>query len=325
MKSIGTSQIRSYVRNIFRRFQTQAVILMYHRVAYLPVDSYNIAVSPQNFAEQMSYIRKFCHPMRLTDLIEAIQQRSVPPRTVVVTFDDGYVDNYQSALPILEATEVPATVFATTGKIDSYEEFWWDTFERAFLLPTQLPESLQIEVHGHLHSWQLKSPAQRQQAHQEIHNLLRSLKQPEREQFLSHLLQWAKVEPDARPGYRSVQRTELVQLASSELVDIGAHTVNHPALPLLSTEDQYQEIMMSRQKLEELLGHPVVTFSYPFGKHSDDTVNLLKLAGFKAACTTVPARVAPGDDLYRLGRYTVGNWNGDLFSQKLKEFFHEPF
>jgi peptidoglycan/xylan/chitin deacetylase (PgdA/CDA1 family) len=297
---------------------------MYHRIVELPVDPYEIAVSPQHFAAQLDYIKQMCNPMRFSDFVDALQQRSLPPRTVVVTFDDGYVDNYQHALPLLEAAEVPATLFVTTGNIDSDREFWWDIFERVLLQPIQLPERLHIEIRGRCLEWQVESPAQRQQAHQDIHRLLRTLKQTEREQILLNLLQWANVETDARPGYRSVQGKELAQLAASKMIDIGAHTVSHPALPSLSVEEQYEEIVLSRQTLEELIGQPVVTFSYPFGKYSDDTVELLKSAGFQAACTTHPERVTPGDDLYRLGRYTVADWDGYLFSQKLEEFFHEP-
>jgi peptidoglycan/xylan/chitin deacetylase (PgdA/CDA1 family) len=272
----------------------------------------------------MAYIRQHFRPMRLLDFLETVEQGSVPPQTVVVTFDDGYVDNYQNALPILEETEVPATIFVTTGNLGSDKEFWWDTLERILLQPRCLPDALQLEINGSRQEWQIQTPEQRWQAHQSIHKHLRSLSADEQEQVLQALAEWAAIERSHRPGYRSVTRQELARLAQSKMIDIGAHTVSHPALKRLPIQDQYVEIMSSRRTLEELIPGPITTFSYPFGSFSNETIKMIKKAGFRAACTTVPKMVMPGDDRFQMGRYTAKNWPQSLFAEKMEEFFYEP-
>jgi peptidoglycan/xylan/chitin deacetylase (PgdA/CDA1 family) len=294
-------QLKARAQSILRSFYPQAVILMYHRVADLSVDPYEIAVSPHHFRDQMDYLQQNCYPMRFLDFVDAVQQRSIPPRAVVVTFDDGYVDNYENALPVLEEAQVPATVFVTTGNLGTDREFWWDTLERVLLQPQYLPEYLQLEIDGFRQEWHVKTPEQRLQAHQSIHRRMRALSAFKREQVLGGLTQWAELDQISRPGYRAVNGKELSKLAESKMIDIGAHTVSHPALPLLSFDDQYDEIVSSRQKLEKLTDRPVVAFSYPFGKHSEDTIDLLKAAGFRAACTTSPKAVTPGERSFSYG------------------------
>jgi peptidoglycan/xylan/chitin deacetylase (PgdA/CDA1 family) len=93
----------------------------------------------------MEYIRRFCVPLRLRDLVDALEKRNpLPRRGVVVTFDDGYIDNHACAYQILKTFEIPATIFVTTGSIGSKREFWWDDLERILVLPEQLPTSLTL-------------------------------------------------------------------------------------------------------------------------------------------------------------------------------------
>src|SRR3954462_6044345 len=92
-----------------------AVILMYHRISNTSVEPNWLAVSPANFSEHMQYLRQAFQPIRLTDLVEGIQNHSLPARSVVITFDDGYTDNLTHAVPILESTNIQATIFVTNS------------------------------------------------------------------------------------------------------------------------------------------------------------------------------------------------------------------
>jgi peptidoglycan/xylan/chitin deacetylase (PgdA/CDA1 family) len=67
---------------------------------------------------------------------------------VVVTFDDGYIDNYTFAYPILEELQIPATIFVTSGYIEKEREYWWDELERILFEPVELPETLKVSING---------------------------------------------------------------------------------------------------------------------------------------------------------------------------------
>jgi peptidoglycan/xylan/chitin deacetylase (PgdA/CDA1 family) len=320
----GTGYIRKAFNVLRRRIKRGAVILLYHRVASLPSDAYSLAVSPGHFEQQLDYICRTCQPMRLIDLVDALQQRLLPHRAVAITFDDGYVDNFEHAYPLLRSTGIPATVFVVSEKIGSLREFWWDELERALLLPRQLPENLRITIAGREHEWHLDSLEERRQAHRTLQGLLRPLDADSREALLDELAEWAGVVQKGRPGYRTMTISQLVELARSEVVDIGGHTMTHPRLPALSVDAQRTEVVGGRQRLESLIGDSILTFAYPYGTRqdfTDSTVDIVRAAGFRAACTTLPGSVEPADDVFRLRRCAVFDWSADLFKRQLESFF----
>jgi len=320
----GIGRIKKAFCGVRRQFRPGAVILMYHRIADLPTDPYRIAVSPDHFAQHLEYIRQTCYPMRLLDLVDAVQRNSLPKRAVVISFDDGYVDNFYQAYPILASARIPATVFVTSGHIDSPREFWDDELERVLLLPERLPSCLQLRVQGEEYEWPIRSADQRQLAHRAVYRLLLPLTADERLSILAHLASWAGMEGTGRPDYRAMTSIELIQLTQNGLVELGAHTITHPVLSALSADAQYAEIVGSRQRLEAIIGSPVLTFAYPHGRvqdFTDETVEIVETAGFRAACTAIPGVVESGDDLLRLRRYWVHNWDLETFKQSLTSFF----
>ena len=111
---------------IFSLFLRHSAILVYHRVANVSHDPLQLCVSPQNFKKQIIYLKKNFNLIPLSQMVNNLKSHKIKERAVAVTFDDGYSDNLYTALPILEEFNVPATIFITTGNIDSQEDFYWD-------------------------------------------------------------------------------------------------------------------------------------------------------------------------------------------------------
>jgi peptidoglycan/xylan/chitin deacetylase (PgdA/CDA1 family) len=317
-----------YVRDAFhvlrRQFKPGGVILLYHRVIGLRQDLLNLAVPPQRFAQQLQHIRRTCEPMRLSDLVQALQQRSLPRRAVAITFDDGYADNFMHAYPLLESAGIPATVFVAAGQIDTKSEFWWDDLERILLQSNHLPDHLRIEIRGREQKWQLESLEHRERVYHDLRGLLRTLDGSERSEALARLASWAGLERAGRADYRAVTTDELVELAQSKLIDIGAHTMTHPVLSALAPDAQTAEIVSGREKLESIIGSPISTFAYPYGEiqdFTDETVAIVRAAGLSAACTTVHGSIESGDDLFRLRRFAVFDWDMETFARRLESSF----
>lgn len=112
-------------------------VLLYHRVCDMKPDIWNLAVSPVQFELQMKYLKENYSIMRFEDDWSNIREKSV-----VITFDDGYLDNYRNAWPILEKYQIPATFFVSTGNIDSENEFWWDELSSLIYCNIKLPSRI---------------------------------------------------------------------------------------------------------------------------------------------------------------------------------------
>ena len=323
---IGIRRIRKeYGKAKTRRKLKDVVILMYHRIDDFPDYPYPIVVKPHNFAQHMRIIRKHFHPMSLLDLVEALENDSIPDRGVVITFDDGYVDNFTQALPILEENRIPATIFVSTGNIDSGREFWWDELDRIILKPAELPDKLEISIQGKSHCWPAVSADDRSQARKAIHLLLKPLTFEERDLLLDELAVWAGQSREGRPNHRTMRADELRQIVQSEFIDIGAHTVTHPQLSALSYEDQNKEIADGRERLEAIIGKPVKLFAYPYGTREDyDSISagIAKSRGFHAICTTVRGKVNLGTDVFDLPRYPADDWDSKVFEYQLFKYFN---
>ena len=119
------------------------------------------------------------------------------------------------------------------------------------------------------------------------------------------------------PQTRALTADELTELAAGGLVDIGAHTMTHPVLAELPIAAQQAEIQGSKARLEELLGHPVTSFSYPNGSLCEETPSLVRDSGFSCACASHNDIAWRGSDPFHLPRFWVPNWDGEAFERWL--------
>jgi peptidoglycan/xylan/chitin deacetylase (PgdA/CDA1 family) len=338
-------RIEKAVRLLGNRLRSSVVILLYHRVASLVTDPYVLAVTPEHFAQHLDVLRKRYCVISLKELLDAIDQKRLPRNAVVITFDDGYADNFHNAKPLLESHNVSATMFIATGSIDMNREFWWDELEQILLRPGVLPDVLQLKNSGQVQTWRLRKggefsesdfeqnaswnlasptdPSDRHVVLRGMWRLLHSVVPEKRSDFLNQLRSWAGTDGRARPTHPLMTRNELRELESST-VEIGAHTVNHPSLACLPKEHQHREISESKDYLEKCLGHKVTAFSYPFGSASDfseDTIELVRQNGFVCACTNQRGIVRSKPELYRLPRVLVPDMDGQKFAHQIKRYF----
>ena len=151
--------MRRLVKRLHRwlRRRDGPAILMYHRIATPDVDPWGLSVSPERFAEQVHALRARRTILSMDAFVARLQSGDLPHDAVALTFDDGYLDNLRQAKPILEAAEIPATVFLTTGRIGTGKEFWWDELARMVLSRAE-PLSASVKVEA-------DEPADRSSAH----------------------------------------------------------------------------------------------------------------------------------------------------------------
>jgi len=316
-----------------------AVILLYHRVADLHPDIQLLCVTPTNFEDHLKILCEYYHPISLHDLKHHLISKTLPRNAVVITFDDGYVDNLVNAAPLLEKYGVPATIFVTTGFVNHSDEMVSDTLERILLSLEKLPETLTLKIGGKTHQWFLgenfqqfntwnitskNDPSSRYLCYRDLHRMLRPMSAYQRQEVLKKLYDWAGLEGEGRPDRRIMNSEEIGAISRSGLIEIGAHSMSHTMLAKQVLEVQQQEILGSKEELETILGSPITSFSYPYGGADAvdiQTVRLVQNAGFDLACDNVPGTVGPASELYTLPRFLVRDWNRDEFEKRMKNTF----
>jgi peptidoglycan/xylan/chitin deacetylase (PgdA/CDA1 family) len=327
-------------------FRGCAIVLAYHRVADLERDPQLIGVTLEHFSQQMAVLAKEHETLTCSDLFGLMSDgKRLPRRAVVVTIDDGYVDNVTHALPILKQQGVPATAFLSSTFIDGDREYWWDELERVLFAPGALPTQLSLQVGTDSFTWALTSdsnwdekhasrwaswnvtqppPTARHELFNALHGYIQPLTGIGREEALSQLREAAGVPIVVRSHNRTLTTNEVRQLDASGLIEIGAHTRTHQALSARSESEQREEILGDKAALESIVDHEVRSFCYPHGgrdKYDATSVRLAREAGFAGACTTEYGIVVPWADRYVAPRCHTENISGPEFRALLNRWF----
>jgi len=316
------------------------IILSYHRISSGELDPWGMRVSLQNFRSQLAMLRNFGTPVSLPEFAAAYQSGQSPERSIVITFDDGYVDNLNHALPLLQEFNIPATVFIPSGYLGK-PYFWWEALEHVFLRPNSLPATLTLELDTSPHSWNLEGaanytdeqyvrdrefhhwrsePGTRIRLYHEVYERLWPQEISKRLSLVSDITQWAGMDSRSFAQARPLSNQELKRIAEEELITIGAHSVNHLPLDEKPLEVQEFEILGSRDLLEKLTGKPVDTFAYPHGKYDSLTTKVLKKNFFGCACTTEQFAISDQCDPLQLPRFHVKDCTGEQMEQNLREW-----
>ena len=342
MPVTGVGVLRHTFHHLKKTIAPPALVLLYHRVAELGSDPWSLCVTPQHFGQHLEVVRKYGYPVRLKQLNQTLQNGRRSPRSIAITFDDGYANSLHRAKPLLERNDIPATVFVTSGYLGKGNEFWWDQLDQILLQPGVLPGTLTLRINGSLYRWTLgpeaeysekdyrrdegrpaqdAQPGSRLFLYYSVWQQLQPLPDEQRREALDEIMAWADLKPGARPTHRPLTSDEVCMLEQGGLIEVGAHTVTHPSLAAHSLSFQRKEITQSKIDLEEVLGHRVTSFSYPHGSFTEETVALVRDAGFICACSTVNDNVWRNTDLFQLPRFGVRNWSGAEFERRLLKWF----
>ncbi|WP_110954060.1 polysaccharide deacetylase family protein [Anaerosinus massiliensis] len=295
------------------------IILLYHRVADLEIDSQLLSVSIKNFDEQIKFLKSSYPILRFEDKWDNIKEKSI-----CITFDDGYADNYYNALPILEKYNVPATFFISSGYIGTNKEFWWDDLERIILLNKVIPAEVTINISGVAYKWNTGSKGEILNFYNQLHPLLNDVSNTERIHIINELIEKLTPNLDYRDTHRVLNELELKKFSQSPLVTIGGHTITHTRLGIQSYNEQKFEIDKSTDKIESIINDKLVVFSYPFGQKCDynhDTIKILKDNNFKKVASNFPGQVHSWSNKYEIPRNLVRNWDVNVFKKEIRRFF----
>jgi Predicted xylanase/chitin deacetylase len=270
-----------------------------------------------NLLQHVLYLRRHYRIMHAEDALRDLYtpaehlvaaRKDRRPR-LVITFDDGYVDNYHYAREIARDYCVPMTVYLIPGYIESGQRFWW--FEGESM--SRRARAQQATLGGCV--FQLTSDEGRSAVAQLIDDRVRfATSVSEREHFL--LQARAALDPSPNVDERDRDQEHLplnwaqvLEMDKEGWISFGAHTMHHPILAYLRDDAEIQsEVSRCKEVLEQRLGHSVYSFAYPLGQaqHIDAVVvEAVKVAGYRWALTTTYGINSPQTDPYRLKRVEV--------------------
>jgi peptidoglycan/xylan/chitin deacetylase (PgdA/CDA1 family) len=311
-----------FIANIFDK---PAVVLIYHRVAELQQDPQLLAVKPDNFYKQIEFLKKNYNLLTIEEFNFIVTEKKKFSRnSVLITFDDGYADNANYALPVLESLGAQALFFITTSNINTNEEMWWDKMDQIFFSGRELPSKLTISIKNKNLDFDLSNERLKLKTYYALHSLIKFNKKEVRDDVINRLFKWANVEQHNRNNYRMVNGDELLKMDVSHSSVIGAHTHTHTPLSILSYDEQFQDVEQSKVILEKLLKHPVKYFSYPFGSFKDynnESVEVCKKLGFNFVCANFYFQVHKWTSKYELPRALVRDWDFENFKKQTRKFF----
>lgn len=217
-----------------------------HRVAILLYHD----PQPTIFAKHVAYLSRHYTLISLDTLVSAIHREDfsqIPPKSVVITIDDGHADNFE-LLPIFKQHQIRPTLYVCTQIVNTYRHFWF-------------------KIEG-------QSKAEKEK--------LKRLLNAER---LAHLKRTDDFEPEiAFPDRQALNTAEIREMTES--VDFQPHTQFHSILSQCTEAESKQEILESKTDLETLLGIECIHFSYPNGDYTEREIEIVKAGGFRSARTT---------------------------------------
>lgn len=288
------------------------MILNYHRIGdstRTPYDPGVFSATAEEFDAQITYLKRRYHITTLEEVRHIAHGGNVSETLVLITFDDGYLDNYTLALPILRKHNVQGTFFLPTSFIGTGKLPWWDII--AFIVKQSQKKVIQLRF---------PEPAtfvlEREGLSQVIKQILQLYKRPsmrESERFISELESSCESSRPQAESARCFLNWEEAREMQRAGMAFGSHTHTHEILAKLSPDQQLQELRQSREILESQLKVPIDTLSFPVGQKdtfSPETVRILDSTGYRAAFSfygglNLPGKFSPFD----IRRYGVdGPW-----------------
>lgn len=304
--------------------RARLTVLIFHRVLPVPDLLFPDEVDAARFDRLLCWVKSWFNVLPLDTAIGQLHEGSLPARAAALSFDDGYADNHDVALPLLQKHGLPCSFFVATGFLDG-GRMWNDTLIEAVRhsrLPALDLRGLRDAKGVDLGMLELGEVAQRRERLGALIQRVKYLAPEPRRVCVDAVAHRAEVQP----GTDLMMTGAQVQALHAAGMQIGAHTVSHPILATLSSNEAADEMSRSRTHLEQLLSARVGLFAYPNGKPGTDYLpavhpRLARELGFDAAVATTWGAARRGDDIFQVKRFTPWDRSRGMFGLRLARNF----
>jgi peptidoglycan/xylan/chitin deacetylase (PgdA/CDA1 family) len=297
------------------RSKDGCIILAYHRV--LPENDERISltqcgmyVTARTFEEHMGYISKNYTVMPLEELPEAKDLSG----TCIITFDDGWSDNYEYAYPILKKYNFPATIFVSTNLMGTTGMPWPD---KLYAFVMKATDGMFSRMHAFMEDT-LAAPKEelgllvnllnnKVLYAEKIISIIKTLDGSQLDVFIGMLDKLMEQQGSGSGVTRPWLSWDEISEMSKNRISFGSHTHNHVLLTNVSEEKAEDEVVLSKQQLSKMINKPVRLFCYPNGNYNNSIVDILKKYDFNIAVTTKPGCFTLKSDFLTIPRIMLHN------------------
>jgi peptidoglycan/xylan/chitin deacetylase (PgdA/CDA1 family) len=329
-----TMGLRQWVWEVFRwtgvlrlwRFlhRREIVILMLHGVmdaqepaAWMPLRP---QLSRRRFQRTLRILARHYQFVSLDEAVAMLSGKApLRPYSMVLTFDDGYRNNFTHALPILRMLDLPATFFVATGHVDGRRPFWFDRLDYA--LQHAAVDGREVRVGPRTVRLRGADRATLDESYRELRHTAKALRRGDDEMRTEMETLAVTLETESgraigdifeRDPWSAVATWDEVRAAAADpRVSIGSHTVDHVRLDLVGPEVVVHELRASRAAIERELGRPCAHLAYPNGSFSRPVAETARAQGYVSAVTTVEGGNRLGVDLMMLRRVSFPEQAGE--------------
>jgi len=275
-----------------KKQNTVLTIVTYHRIIDPDkIDSANrevVSATPKEFEKQMKFVSEHFTPIDFFDLKEIVEKKkAVPQNPIIISFDDGYRDNYDNAFPVLKKFNLKGVIFLATGFIGTDKTFWWDEISSIILETSKKQICIPSISEKFLKLSEKSDVKYRRQFIEELLNKIKTMPESKKNGIINEL----------REVCGNIKNSQSVMLdwnmaleMQKNGVELGAHTVNHPVLSQIKHDDIRREIALSGFEIREKTGIKPVSFCYPVGKKTsfnEIIAEEVKTQGFSFAVTLI--------------------------------------
>jgi len=253
-----------------------------------------MVVSDETFKNHLVWLKKRLEIIRLLSIRKYFQDNTLP--ACVITLDDGWVDNYQYAFPILKELNSVATIFLVSNMVDTKHYFWPEKL--SLLLNNPLTTKLLMQKIEPMYNNEITAV----ETYDDIVEVLKS----NSDQVIKNMLD--DVEESMGGSIQKINKTrqilsidELVEMKDSKLIEYGSHTANHIRLDKVSPAVVINELIQSKEQLESKLQIKITTFCYPNGSYTSDVVSEVEKV-YDMACTTESGWASQENNMLKLKR-----------------------
>lgn len=277
------------------------LVLGWHNIDSSPYAPAEPGAGRRGFERQLAVLDRVATVVPLGEAVDTLAAGgSLPPRSVALTFDDGYADWLDAAVPALDRRGMHGTFFLVSALLSGHRVAWWEDLAAAF----ENAEVAHLEWAGRTHD--LSTPQARHATQEALKAELKLVDRATRVAAVEAIA--ARIAPSAPPAPPLFLDWEGARALAATGHGVGSHTVTHPILAREDVDTQLAELVESRRALEDGLGQTVDLLAYPNGGKGDydeRTLEFAERAGYRAAITTRPGLAGPAGSPFAMRRVLV--------------------
>lgn len=329
MKNILKKLILILLYYSFRNRQDSGLLVLnYHRITDNPDYDDPLKVSKYTFEKQIQYLKENFKLISGDDLLEIIKKNeTLQNNTCLITFDDGWRDNYTNAYPVLKKYNVPAIIFISTDFVGTNNIFWHEQLQE--LLNNMPINKNDIKLNKLLIDWPdeisksindiLKQQKSKRQL--KINELISILKSFDTQAIKELIIKLSKHYNQKLIDKPLVLSWREIHEMSKNNISFGSHTKSHPILTQIEDDIIINELIESKLVLEKHLNKPIHYFSYPNGNYNQKIANIVKEAGYVAAFAMVSGVKYTKSNLFEIKRNMIKEQSSSVLNGKFSELF----